>query len=114
MAQIQAGQLRALAVTSANRIDDLPAIPTVAESGFPGFEAELWFGAAVPATTPPEAIAQLSSWFKSALDVPEIKARLKAVGLSAVGTCGSDFARFIKDEFNKYERQIQEAGISEK
>jgi len=114
LAQIQAGQLRALAVTSANRVDDLPAVPTVAESGFPGFNADLWFGTAVPVGTSASAISQLVAWFKAALEVPEVKAKLKSVGLSAVGSCGTEFSRFIREEFDKYGRQIREANIDGK
>jgi tripartite-type tricarboxylate transporter receptor subunit TctC len=114
LAQIGAGQLRALAVTSKERIGDIPNVPTVEESGFPGFNAYLWFGAEVPAGTPAKSIARISAWFKAALDVPDVKDKLKSVGLFAVGTCGSEYSKFIQDEFEKYGTQIREANIDGK
>lgn len=114
LAQISSGKLRPLAVTSEDRIEDLPNVPTIAESGFPGLEATLWFGTEVPANTPKDAIAQLSSWFSAALKRPEVQSKLKSLGLTAVGTCGEEFSKFIHHEYEQYGREISEGHIQAK
>lgn len=114
LAQISSGKLRPLAVTSENRVEDMPNVPTIAESGFPGLQADLWFGTEVPANTPKDAIAQLSSWFSAALKRPEVKSKLKSLGLTAVGTCGEEFSKFIHREYEQYGREISEGHIQAK
>ena len=114
LAQISSGKLRPLAVTSENRVEDIPNVPTIAESGFPGLQADLWFGTEVPANTPKAAIAQLSSWFSAALKRPEVKSKLKSLGLTAVGTCGDEFSKFIHHEYEQYGREISEGHIQAK
>jgi len=114
LAQINSGKLRPLAVTSENRVDDMPGVPTVAESGFPGFQADLWFGTEVPANTPRDAIAQLSTWFSAALKLPEVKSKLKSLGLTAVGTCGEEYSKFIHQEYQQYGLEISEGHIQPK
>jgi tripartite-type tricarboxylate transporter receptor subunit TctC len=109
--QVKSGQLRALAATSLSRLQQLPDVPTVAESGFEDFEADLWFGTAVPAKTPQDAITKLSGWFQAALQVPEIKAKLEAQGLFTVGTCGAQFDAFIRKQHEQFGRTIREANI---
>jgi tripartite-type tricarboxylate transporter receptor subunit TctC len=74
--QLDAGSLRALATTSARRIEPLPELPTIAESGFAGFEAEGWFGLVAPAKTPPATVAQLVGSFSRALEAPDVKGKL--------------------------------------
>lgn len=114
LAQISSGKLRPLAVTSENRVEDMPDVPTIAESGFPGFQADLWFGTEVPANTPKDAIAQLSKWFSAALKLPEVKSKLKSLGLTAVGTCGEEYSKFIHQEYEQYGREISEGHIQTK
>lgn len=109
--QIKSGQLRALAATSLSRLQQFPDVPTLAESGFKDFEADLWFGTAVPAKTPPEAVAKLSDWFRAALQVPEIRSKLEAQGLFPVGTCGAEFDAFIHKQHDQFGRTIREANI---
>jgi len=74
-------------------------------------ELNVWTGAFAPAKTPKEPIAQLASWFTSALQVPEVKAKLAAQGLYPVGTCGVDFSAFIRKQYEDYGRFIREANI---
>jgi len=105
------GKLRALATASAARIAPMPNVPTVAESGFKDFEADIWFGLAAPAKTPGEEIAQLSRWFTAALKDPEVEPKLAAQGLFPVGTCGTDFAAFTKKQYDDYGRAIRDANI---
>ncbi|MBN8935450.1 MAG: tripartite tricarboxylate transporter substrate binding protein [Rhizobiales bacterium] len=109
--QVKSGQLRALAATSLSRLQQFPDVPTVAESGFKDFEADLWFGTAVPAKTPQQAIAKLSGWFRAALQVPEIRSKLEAQGLFPVGTCGTQFDAFIRKQYEQFGRTIREANI---
>jgi tripartite-type tricarboxylate transporter receptor subunit TctC len=109
--QLKARKLRALATASRARIESLPDVPTVAESGYPDYEVEVWFGLVVPAKTPNETIAQLTNWFSAALRVPEVKGKLEAMGLYLVGTCGAEFAAHIRSKYEEYGRIIREANI---
>jgi tripartite-type tricarboxylate transporter receptor subunit TctC len=105
------GRLRALATTSASRIDLLPDVPTVAELGYPNYEADVWFGAVVPAKTPPPIVAELSVWMKTGLEAPEVKPKLAALGVYPVGRCGADFAADLRRRFDEYSRELLEANI---
>ncbi len=109
--QVAGGKLRALAVTSRERIAALPDVPTLAESGYKDFEATAWFGMVAPAKTPKETIAQLSTLFLSALQAPEVKSKLLAQGLYSVGSCGAEFGAHIKRQHEQYARAIREANI---
>jgi tripartite-type tricarboxylate transporter receptor subunit TctC len=109
--QIASGKLRALATTSLARIDPLPEIPTVAESGYTGFEVAVWFGAVAPAKTPNDAVSQLASWFGTALQDPEVKPKLVRIGLYPAGKCGADFAKHIREQFDEYAHVIRDAKI---
>jgi len=110
--QVKADNLRALAVASPSRIKQMPDVPTVAESGFRGFESEIWFGVVVPANTPSAIVSQLAAWFIAALRVPEIAAKLEVLGLFTVGMCGTDFDAFIHDQYDKYGAAIRESGFN--
>ncbi|MDT5009205.1 MAG: hypothetical protein QOH57_822, partial [Mycobacterium sp.] len=105
------GTLRPLATLTPRRIEPLPELPTAAEGGYREFEYELWFGMFAPARTPKERIAQLTDWFTDALKVPEVREKLTMQGLYPVGTCGADFARLIRTQFEDYGRVIREANI---
>jgi tripartite-type tricarboxylate transporter receptor subunit TctC len=109
--QVKAGKLRALAVTTALRIEALPDVPTVAESGFMGYEADLWEGVVAPAKTPKESIAEITGWFTSALQDPETRRKLVAQGLFPAVTCGADFGALIRKQYDEYGRIIRETGI---
>src|SRR5262249_13538447 len=90
--QISAGKLRALAAAAAKRIEALPNVPTVAESGYKDFELDNWFGVAAPAKTPKATVSQFVGWFTAALQAPDVRAKLLAQGLYPVGACGADYA----------------------
>ena len=109
--QLEAGTLRPLATTSARRIEPLPALPTVAESGFAGFEAEGWFGLVAPAKTPPATVAQLVSSFSRAIEAPEVRAKLALQALYPDGRCGSAFATHLRRQSDEYARMIHELNI---
>ena len=86
-------------------------MPAVAEFGFSDFEAEVWFGAVVPAKTPAAAVAELAGWLRAALDAPTVKPKLKALGLYTVGRCGAAFAADLRRRFDDYGRAIRESNI---
>jgi len=109
--QLKAGKLRAVATASRARIEPLPDVPTIAESGFQDYEADTWFGVVAPAKTPPETISKLAGWFNSALQATEIKPKLIAQGHFPVGKCGADFAAHLRKQYDDYGRTIREANI---
>lgn len=111
MEHVSSGKLRAIGVASRERFSQLPNVPTIAESGFPGFEATAWFGMMVPAKTPKEAIAQNIALFKSALAAPEVQAKLSAQGYRSIGVCGDEFGAHVRRQFESYARVIKEANI---
>jgi tripartite-type tricarboxylate transporter receptor subunit TctC len=111
MEQVKVGTLRALATTLRTRIDLLPDVPTVAESGYKGYESEIWLGVVAPAKTPKQTISQLTDWFTAAMEVPEVRAKLAVLGFFPVGMCGADFGAFVRKQYDEYGRVIREAKI---
>jgi tripartite-type tricarboxylate transporter receptor subunit TctC len=109
--QLNAGKLRALASLTRARIPPLPNVPTAAELGLKDYEVEVWFGVLAPAKTPKDATAQLATWFKAAMQAPDVKQKLNNLGLYPVGTCLDDFAAHIRRQFDDYGRIIREANI---
>jgi tripartite-type tricarboxylate transporter receptor subunit TctC len=108
---IRAGKLRALGVTSLQRSKAAPDIPTLAESGAPGYEATGWFGVLVPAGTAPEIVTRLNGEIGAILKAPDVEERFLKFGAEASGGSPADFARFIRSEQDKWGRIIREAGI---
>ncbi|HZC55461.1 MAG TPA: tripartite tricarboxylate transporter substrate binding protein [Xanthobacteraceae bacterium] len=109
--QIKAGKLRALATASAHRLKPAPEVPTVAESGYPGYSAEVWLGLLAPAATPASKITQLTDWFSAAMASPDVDAKLESIGLYPAVRCGEDFAHFINVQAADYTRIIADANI---
>ncbi len=109
--QIESGTLRALAISSAKRSIYAPDLPTVDESGVPGFEAIQWFGLLAPAGTPPAVIARLQEETKKVLASPSMKERLALEGAEAVGGTPAEFAALIKAEMTKWGEVAKAAGI---
>ena len=112
MQHIKAGKLRALAVTGAQRSPAVPDVPTIAESGFPGFEATAWYGVLAAARTPKPIVNRLHDEIVRALALPEVKERLNNVGFELVGGTPDEFAVFIKSEIAKWTRVVRDAHIS--
>ena len=110
LAFIKAGKLRALAVTSAQRSPALPDVPTVAESGVPGFEATSWFGLLAPAGTPRDIVAKINADTQKWLASPDAKDKLAAQGAAAAGGSPEDFAKHIQAETAKWARVVKESG----
>lgn len=109
--QVRAGKLRALAVTSAQRSSMAPDIPTLAESGVPGFEVSPWYGLMVPAGTPKEIIARLHDAAVGALKNPEVKKRFDSTDLEPVGSTSEKFGALIHSEVAKWAKVIKESGM---
>ena len=110
LALIKAGRLKALAVTSKARAQALPDVPTIAESGLPGFEASSWFGLLVPTGTPQPVIAKVNAEIAKWLATPEAKEKLLAQGATAAGGTPEDFARHIAAETAKWQKVVKESG----
>ncbi len=108
---IRQGRLRALATTGATRAALLPELPTVAESGFPGFQSYDWNGMFAPAGTPPAIIDRLQREMKAVLADPEVQARLKDLGLEAVGSTPAEFKAFLQSEMQKSQDIVDRAHI---
>ena len=109
--QIQAGKLRALAVTSAKRFPLLPDLPTIAESGYPGFEALAWNGVLVPAATPKSIVQRLNAEINAVLKDPDVVQKMHASGFDLVGGTPEDFGILIKSESEKWTPVIRKAGV---
>jgi tripartite-type tricarboxylate transporter receptor subunit TctC len=107
----KSGKLRALATTGLTRIEPLPEVPTVAESGIKDYNLDIWYGLVAPAKTSKEKIAQFVDWLTSALQDPGVRGKLTDVGLYPVGTCGAAFGTFLRKESDEYGRVIREANI---
>jgi len=110
-AQIQAGKLRALAVTTAKRFPLLPDLPTIAESGYPGFEALAWNGVMVPAATPKPVIAKLNAEMNAILKQPEVIEKMQASGFDLIGGTPEDFGNLIKRETDTWTPVIRKLGL---
>ena len=110
LAMIKAGKLRAIAVTSAQRAPALPDIPTIAESGLPGFEATSWFGVVAPAGTPPAIISRLNSEIDKWLQSPEGKEKLLTQGAVPAGGTPEQFAAHIRTETDKWAKVVKASG----
>ncbi len=110
-AQIQAGKLRPIAVTTARRFPLLPDLPAIAESGFPGFEAQAWNGILVPAATPKPIVARLNAEIDAILKLPDVVQKLQAQGFALVGGSPEDFGALIRGESARWAPLIQKLGI---
>ncbi|MDB5890923.1 MAG: transporter [Polaromonas sp.] len=108
---IQSGKVRALAVTSAKRLESMPDVPTVAESGVPGFEVVSWQGIFVPANTPKPLIDKLHTEIMSILNQPDMQERLKSLGMQPSSMTTEQVAAFQKAEVDKWAQVIKAANV---
>ncbi len=109
---VREGRLRGLAQTSLKRSPNIPEFPTVAESGFPGFETVSWFGLLVPAGTPAAIVKKLNQDTVKVLAQPDTRARFTQLGLDPVGNTPAELAAIIKSDIAKWTKVIKEAGIT--
>ncbi len=109
---IDAGSLRAIAVSSAKRSRSMPDVPTVAEQGFPGFEAGSWFGFFAPKGVPPEVVATLNKAVNEIIDQPAMQAALIKEGADPAGGTPQQFGAFVQREFEKWRTVVKESGAT--
>jgi tripartite-type tricarboxylate transporter receptor subunit TctC len=109
---VRDGRLRPLAVTSLKRSPNMPDYPTIAESGYPGFEAVSWFGIFVPAGTPAAITQRLNQEFTKALSQNDMRTRFTQLGLDIVGSSAAELAATVKNDIGKWGKVIKDAGIS--
>lgn len=111
VSNIRAGRVRALAVSSTQRVSYLPDVPTVDEAGVPGYQATMWVGLFVRAGTAPEIVAKLHKDAAEILRMPAVSKRLESVGLTAVANSPSEFAAYLKEESSRYAPVVKAANI---
>lgn len=110
LGHIRTGRLRALAVTSAKRSAEMSDVPTIAESGYRGFDANTWYGLLAPAGTPAAVVARLNAEVNRVLAMPDVRQRLASEGGDAVGGSPGQFASFLRIEHAKWGRVVKESG----
>ncbi|RPI39846.1 MAG: tripartite tricarboxylate transporter substrate binding protein [Betaproteobacteria bacterium] len=110
--QIKNGRLRALAVSSKKRSPALPQVPTVDESGLPGFEVSSWYGIFGPAATPKQIVAKVNADTQAVLASAEMKAKLAPLGAEPAPTTPEAFARFVRAEIDKWAKVVKDSGAS--
>ncbi len=108
---VRDGRLRALGVTTRNRIAPFPDLPTIAEAGVPGYEISTWYGIWAPARTPPNIIARLQQAVATAARNPETRARFDALGAEPVADSPEDYARFVRAEYDRWGKLVRDARI---
>jgi tripartite-type tricarboxylate transporter receptor subunit TctC len=109
--QIRAGRIRAIAVTSAKRSRAAPEIPTVGESGVPGYDASSWFAFLAPAATPKSTVTRLNTEAMKALQAPEVRDALTRQGMDPAGSTPDEIDAYLRAEIAKWTRVVKEAGI---
>ncbi len=108
---VKAGSLRGIAVTTRERVGVVPDLPTIAESGLPGFDVFSWFGFFVPARTPVDVIARINADTNAALVHAPVKSRFEELGASPKGSTPAELAAFLKSEIDKWGPVIRDARI---
>ncbi|XDF33248.1 tripartite tricarboxylate transporter substrate binding protein [Paracidovorax avenae] len=112
LSYVKSGKLKALAVSSATRMKELPAVPTVQEAGIKGYQVMEWNGLFVPAGTPPAVIARLQELSQKALALPDVRSSLDALGLTPVGSSAAEFQNFVNAERKRWDAVVKTNGIT--
>jgi tripartite-type tricarboxylate transporter receptor subunit TctC len=112
LAQVKAGRLKALGVTTATRWSELPNVPTLAEAGVPGYEANLWLSISGPASMPAEIVQRLNTEIAKALRDPELQANFRAAGVEATTMSPQDLLALTRAEYEKWGRVVRETGAT--
>ncbi|MBI4194232.1 MAG: tripartite tricarboxylate transporter substrate binding protein [Betaproteobacteria bacterium] len=108
---VRSGRLRALGITAARRAPGLPELPTIAESGVPGYEASLWYGFVGPARIPPEIVRRLNSEIVAVLNLADVRERLASQGVEARPSTPEEFARLLVTDLERWAKVVQRAGV---
>ncbi len=108
---VKSGKLRALAVSTPQRVATFPDVPSMAEAGVPGYDAGTWYGVCAPAGTPADVVAKLHAEMARAMKTPEVAQKLADMGLIAVGSAPVEFAQFIRAQREMAGRLVKQAGI---
>ena len=108
---IQASQYRPLAVTTKTRSPLLPSVPTIAESGFPDYEASNWYGIVAPAQTPKELVSKLHEVFVTAIRSPEVMKRLEDIGMNVAANTPADFDEFLREQYRRMGDIVRTTGV---
>jgi tripartite-type tricarboxylate transporter receptor subunit TctC len=111
MPHVQAGQVRALAVTRIKRSSLFPDLPTMDEAGITGFDLDAWAGLVAPAHTPPAIVKQLNGALRTIIDNPEVRTKLRNVGFEAFSSSTEEFGDYIKTQLGQWSKMVKEAGI---
>lgn len=109
--QIKAGTIRPLAVSSGHRVKALPEVPTIAESGYPGFDVVAWYGLWAPAGTPPGVVRKLNEEINLILAMPDVNARFTGLGAEIMGGTVEEFTKFHRAEFDRWTAFVKSIGI---
>jgi tripartite-type tricarboxylate transporter receptor subunit TctC len=110
VAHIKAGRVRVLGIASAKRSQQLPDIPTIGESGVPGFVAENWFGMFAPAKTPKQIIDRINEALVQVVRAPDTQAQFAALGADVVGSSPGEFAAYVRSDMEKYAKIVKFSG----
>lgn len=110
LAQIKGGTLRPLAVTSFKRVGSLPDVPTIAEAGYQGFDANTWFGLVAPAGTPTTVIARINAEVNKVLAMPDIREKFAAEGGGPLGGSPQEFSALLQSDYTKWRKVVKDSG----
>ena len=110
--QVRGGKIKALAITSARRSALMPELPTIAESGLPGFEVVAWFGLYAPAATPKDIVTKLNAEVNRILQLPEIKEKFASLGAESMPMTTDQFALYLRAEITKFAKAIKDSGAT--
>ena len=108
---VRSGKLKVLAALSASRTSMFPDVPTIAESGYPGFEASVWYGLVAPVGTPPAVLTKLQAELQKALATTEVRERMTSVGGEVTTGSSAQFAALVRSERERYQKLVNETGI---
>ena len=109
--QVRSGSLRALGVSSAARSSELPDVPTIAETGLPGYDYIAWFGVFAPGTTPPDLVAHLNTLLRQAIDAPDMRDKLRGQGVEPQSLSANEFRHKVKSEIERWGVVIEKSGL---
>ena len=108
---VKSGKLRAIAVSTPQRVATFPEVPTISEAGVPGYDAGTWYGVCAPGGTPADVVAKLNAELVRAMKQPEVSAKIAEMGLIAVGSTPAEFAQFIRQQRDMAGKLVKQAGL---